>query len=272
MVNKYKGVIIMWSRAELKSRAKSVLKSTYWKSFLVSIILAIAGGSSGGSSSIGGQSISDGLDEYSYSSGGSLDGLNSATSSFLNGESFAVVLAALGIIAVIILVAVIAFRIFVGYPLEVGGRKYFIQAAREAADLNYLGYGFTKGSYLNVVKTMFLRGLYNFFWYLLLIIPGIVKYYAYSMVPYILAENPQMETDQAIQMSQTMTRGHKFNIFVLDLSFIGWYFLGALAFGIGTLFVMPYENATKAELYIELKKEAIESGLISAHDLTLIEN
>lgn len=262
----------MWTRAELKTRAKSVLKSTYWKSFLVSIILAIVGSSGGGSSSMGAQTggrlNTDILNEHNYNSG-NLNGFGNEIpmDPLVNPEMLGYILTAFGIIALIVLLIAIAFRIFLGYPLEIGGRKYFVQASRYGADLNYLGYGFTKGSYLNMVKTMFFKDLYTFFWSLLLIIPGIVKSYSYSMVPYILADNPQMETDTAIQTSMTMTKGHKFNMFVLDLSFIGWYILGTLALGIGTLFVLPYENATKAELYIELRKEAIESGLISAHDL-----
>ncbi|RBP65920.1 uncharacterized protein DUF975 [Alkalibaculum bacchi] len=263
---------MMWTRAELKTRAKSVLKVTYWKSFLVSIILAIVGGSGGGSSSMrarmGNETGANFLDEYNYSNG-DFNGFGNEIpfDSIMDGEMLAYLLAVFGIIALIALLVGIALRIFLGYPLEMGGRKFFVQSSRYGADLNYLGYGFTKGNYLNIVKTMFFRDLYIFFWSLLLIIPGIIKSYSYSMVPYILADNPQMETDVAIQMSMNMTKGHKFNMWVLDLSFIGWYILGMIALGIGILFVLPYENATKAELYIELRKEAIESGLISAHDL-----
>lgn len=265
----------MWTRAELKTRAKRVLKTTYWKSFLVSIILAIIGGSGGGSSSMrarmGNETGTNFLNEYHYNNG-DLSGFGNEVflDSIIDGGMLGFLLAAFGIILLIAILVGIALRIFLGYPLEIGGRKFFVQSSRYGADLNYLGYGFTKANYLNIVKTMFFRDLYVFFWSLLLIIPGIIKSYSYSMVPYILADNPQMETDQAIQMSMNMTRGHKFNMWVLDLSFIGWYILGMIALGIGILFVLPYENATKAELYIELKKEAIELGLISAHDL--IEN
>jgi uncharacterized membrane protein len=66
-----------------------------------------------------------------------------------------------------------------------------------------------------------------------------------------------------------MTMGHKFDMFVLDLSFIGWYLLGSLALGVGVLFVMPYENATNAELYLVLRKDALETNLCSYEDLSL---
>lgn len=63
--------------------------------------------------------------------------------------------------------------------------------------------------------------------------------------------------------------GHKFDMFMLDLSFFGWYLLGALACGIGVLFVMPYENATNAELYLVLRRGALESNMCSYEDLLL---
>jgi uncharacterized membrane protein len=89
------------------------------------------------------------------------------------------------------------------------------------------------------------------------------------MVPYILADNPNIGVKKAIALSNEMTMGHKYDIFVLDLSFIGWYLLGAIAFGIGIIFVFPYENATKAELYLVLRESALESNLCSYEDLLL---
>ena len=79
------------------------------------------------------------------------------------------------------------------------------------------------------------------------------------MVPYILAQNPDMNASDAIRLSCAMTKGYKWDLFVLDLSFIGWYFLGAMAFGIGTLFVNPYKDATVAQMYIELRDLAVHN-------------
>ncbi|MPW26660.1 DUF975 family protein [Alkalibaculum sp. M08DMB] len=245
----------MWNRSELKTKAKSVLKSTYWKSLLVSVIIAFAGGTGSRSSS-------------SYNAGNMSGNDFNVNGYIVNQDTFNYIMTIAGGILLIVAIVAIALRLFIGYPLEIGGRKFFIQGAKEDADLNYLGYGFKKEGYLNIVKTMFLRGLYNFFWSLLFIIPGIIKYYAYSMVPYILAENPQMESDRAIELSMDMTKGHKLDIWVLELSFIGWYFLGALLFFVGTIFVWPYENATKAELYLVLRQNAIKTGLCSAYELS----
>jgi uncharacterized membrane protein len=104
---------------------------------------------------------------------------------------------------------------------------------------------------------------------LLLIIPGIVKSYAYSMVPYILADNPNIGYSRAVELSNQMTEGHKFDIFVLELSFIGWYLLGMLLIFVGMLFVRPYEDATKAELYIVLRQNALDNGNCTADELLM---
>ncbi|MCS4480575.1 DUF975 family protein [Clostridium botulinum] len=161
-------------------------------------------------------------------------------------------------------------RVVVGYMLEVGGRKFFIKAAEGETNMGYLGYCFKEGSYFGVLVTMLLRSIYTFLWTLLLVIPGIIKGYAYSMVPYILADNPSIGAERAIQLSNRMTDGEKWDMFVLDLSFLGWYILGMLALGIGVIFVNPYVDSTKAELYLILRKKAIENGSTSCEELNIV--
>lgn len=94
-------------------------------------------------------------------------------------------------------------------------------------------------------------------WLLLLIVPGFVKAYEYSMIPYLLAENPNLSASQAFSLSKQMTIGQKMDLFVLDLSFLGWIILGLICCGIGILFVLPYPEATRAEVYLNLK-ESVE--------------
>ena len=167
----------------------------------------------------------------------------------------------------LLIVAAAFVSAVIGYPLEVGGRKYFILSSQGDVNLGYLGFAFQRGRYLNVILIMFYRGLLIFLWTLLLIIPGIVKSYAYRMVPYILADNPRIDYRRAVELSNQMTMGYKLDIFILDLSFIGWYLLGALAFGIGILFVRPYEDTTNAELYLVLRKNALEQGMCAYEEL-----
>ncbi|HMA58988.1 MAG TPA: DUF975 family protein, partial [Halanaerobiales bacterium] len=103
----------------------------------------------------------------------------------------------------------------------------------------------------------------------LLIIPGIIKYYAYRLVPYLLAENPDLGHKRAIQLSQDMMKDEKLKVFILDLSFLGWFILGALFFGIGVLFVQPYYDATNAELYIKLRVKALNNNLTTEEELRM---
>lgn len=137
---------------------------------------------------------------------------------------------------------------------EIGGCGFFTKNVNEKADLGEILSGFSGGAYMRNVSTMFFRNLYTFLWTLLLIVPGIVKAYEYRMIPYILAENPNISRQEAFALSKKMMDGEKWNTFVLDLSFIGWNLLSAITFGIvGLFYVNPYMYATKAELYLKLK-------------------
>ena len=242
----------MWTRQELKDKAKAVLRISYWKAFLVSLILTITGGNLNGTGS-GGNS---GVKESIHIDTGTIP---EAAIKFIVG--FGIIIALFAIIFVLI-------RLFVGFVLEVGGRKFYIRASEGEVDMAYIGEYFKNGAYFNVFKTMFIRGLYIFLWFLLLIIPGIIKMYAYKFVPYILADNPEMDYQRVLKISQDMTMGHKWDMFVLDLSFIGWYILGSIVV-IGGLFVQPYYDATAAELYITLRKDAVDRGIASYNELNM---
>ena len=98
-----------------------------------------------------------------------------------------------------------------------------------------------------------LMAVFTFLWSLLLFIPGIIKGYAYSMAPYILVENPNMTANDAIKESMRIMNGHKMDLFVLQLSFIGWMFLTGLTFGILGIYTVPYMNATFANFYNSIK-------------------
>lgn len=98
-----------------------------------------------------------------------------------------------------------------------------------------------------------LMGLYTFLWSLLFLIPGFIKYYAYSMTPYIMMEKPDMGINDAITKSREIMNGHKWQLFLLDLSFIGWMLLGVLTLGVAFIYVLPYYNAARAAFYKEIK-------------------
>ena len=105
-------------------------------------------------------------------------------------------------------------------------------------------------------KVNFLVGLFTFLWSLLFVIPGIVKSISYSMSMYILAENKGKPALECINESKAMTEGHKMELFVLSLSFLGWALLTAITFGIAGIWVIPYMNTTMANAYRSLKPAA----------------
>ena len=234
--------MILFINSVFKGRAKLTLRNSYWNAFLVSLILTAA---SGGASIISNRSfntsqISIIADNYEYS--------------YFWRAFWPTFITSLVIVLIVSAIATV-FKIFVANPLEVGAQRYFIFSSYYQYDLKYIGTAFKKTEYINVVKTMFLKNLYIFLWSLLFIIPGIIKSYEYMMVPYILAENPNIDHKTALQISSEMTTGHKMDLFLLGLSFIGWILLAILTCGIGSLFLNPYMYATYAESYRFLKEK-----------------
>ena len=103
--------------------------------------------------------------------------------------------------------------------------------------------------YARTVGAVLLVFVYTLLWTLLLVIPGIIKAYSYSMTFYILRENPEMTAGDAITASQKMMDGHKMDLFLLSLSFIGWAILASITFGIGYLWLIPYIYTAYAAFY-----------------------
>lgn len=226
----------MWTRKELKDSAKAGLKRNYWKSVLIGLIVTLV---------YAGTFVNE---------KGSLDDveLTDAFSGLSSGE----ILVALGIflgafLSISLIVAV--FRAFIYNPLKVGISSYCIEALNGEAKFSTLANGYKP--FLSRVWVLFVRDLYLVLWGLLLIVPALVKTYSYSMVPYILADNPGISAKEAISRSRAMMNGNKWNAFVLDLSFLGWNILSSLTFGIlGVFYVEPYKMLTDAALYEKLKQ------------------
>ncbi len=106
------------------------------------------------------------------------------------------------------------------------------------------------------IITKLLTLLYVTLGYLLFIIPGIIMNFSYSMAIFVLAENPDMTAREALRESKRIMKGHKWQLFCLNLSFIGWAFLSVLTFGIGLIWVLPYASASYAAFYRNAKNEA----------------
>jgi len=170
---------------------------------------------------------------------------------------------AIGVAVIFFIIAIsVLVKLFLGNPIIVSSNKYYKDASLGEANLNNLGYCFNDGKYLSRVMTMFMMDLYIFLWTLLLIIPGVIKSYAYSMVPYLLASDPSLDYKQALSKSKALMKGNKGRLFVLDLSFIGWFLLGLFAFGIGVIFVVPYHTATKIEFFNDVYGQPVSDDYI----------
>ncbi len=118
--------------------------------------------------------------------------------------------------------------------------------------------------WMKVSLAMLKYTIYQALW-MLTVIGGVIKYYSYSQVPYILAENPDLTGREAITLSRRMMRGHKWERFLLDCSFIGWSILGACTFGLSEVFYsLPYQSASFCEYYVRLRGKAKESGILGA--------
>ena len=135
-----------------------------------------------------------------------------------------------------------------GVLLEIGYILYHL-GIRRGREMPYLtlfdGFSFAG----KVILLYIVQYIFIFLWSLLLFIPGIVKAYAYSMVYYVKADHPEYGWRECLDESQRLMTGHKWEKFVLDLSFIGWGIVGSLCLGVGTLWVMTYMAATEAQYY-----------------------
>lgn len=247
-----------WKRSDLKSRAKDVLHRCYGRVLGVSLIIMLISGGIGGGSRFTMQMLQP---DSGSSTASQYSGVTNPYHGNFGNVSPALaggIIAGVVIVMLLVMVVSAVLSFFVIQPLTVGGQRFFSHIFVEDADLGELGYAF-KNSYLNVVKNVFLMNLYIALWSLLFVIPGIIKSYEYRMIPYLLGDHPEMSTKELFAASREMMRGQKWDTFVLDLSFIGWYLLGACTCGIAIIFwVYPYQFLTNAALYRELA--GLDSG------------
>ena len=155
-------------------------------------------------------------------------------------------------------------RIFLFNVVTVGFAVAFLLLLRNGDDrLTSNMFEVSFRGYLHKVWGMFLMNLFIFLWTLLFIIPGIVKSFSYAMTPYILEENPELSANEAIDRSRAMMKGHKFELFWLYLSFIGWILLSIFTLGIGLLWLAPYMQTATAAFYEDVKADyELNGGLI----------
>lgn len=237
----------MWDRRILKSNAKTALKDKYWLAFTVTLLSAVIAAGFGGI--------------YTF--------ISKLFSFFANPFDYFHILTSFDFVNNSLYFPDTLISIFVGLPITVGVARFFVQNHFGVTEFETMFSGF-KREYLNGIGAMFVTQLFVVLWSLLLIVPGIIKGIQYIMVPYIISDNPIMPGSRARQISRIMTEGEVGTIFVLLLSFIGWFILGALCFGVGAYFVIPYYEATKAELYIFLRDRVIQTKQVHPAEFGLV--
>lgn len=290
----------MWTRAELKEKAKINFKRVYKQSVIVCIIVYLLGaifdgGYNSTSNHVEGsvtynqsqdsgeiyendafdeefnlENKSDNVSDFAekYSIGGVIENFfefifNSIYNLF-SGVSMAIIV----VISICIILIGIVLKVLIFNPVIIGKNNFFMgirENERKVGDIFFL---FKESKFIKPAITIFFVDLFTLLWTLLLIIPGIIKHYEYFMIEYILSENPDIDRKRAFELSKYMMDGQILETFVIDLSFIGWDILSSITFGlVGIFYVNPYREATYAELYATLREEAIQNGFTDVNEL-----
>lgn len=231
----------MPTAAELRYKGRAALKGRWGIALLVCLVAAILGGMDTGFNFNFHFDINNNYLDLNYLN------LNYANTIYYAAGNLAYLLAMLAPFMLIVAVA----QLIIGASTHLGLCLYFCKLHRgQDAQLGDL-FGrfniFGRALWLRIVM-----GVKIFLWTLLLVIPGIIAAYRYSMAPYLMAENPDLTASQAIEMSCYMMDGNKGSLFVLHLSFIGWAILCTFSLGIGYLWLNPYMQSSEAAFFLEL--------------------
>ena len=211
----------MWYREDVKERARRALRNNgYWSAVLAAMIVLVltTGAGFGGDSNIFYRFHGISQDEY----------IAEAARNLPLAAWFWGAMAALGL----------AWSILVAIPLEVGTQRFFLEHRVRRVSPWRLFLPFRRG-YGNAVKAMFMKSLIVLGWTLLFIIPGVVKGYQYYYVSAILADNPDIPWRRALKLSRDMTQGHKMEIWIMELSFLGWELLALIVVLAGLYLMGP---------------------------------
>lgn len=236
----------MKSRAQLKQEVKQLFKGRWKSAILLCLVISLV-------SILG--ITSQAVDQYQKTA---TSGGGSASSSFDPSllVTFGIMAIVMAVVELVIYLVVKLFRVGTSYSML----DWVRQPQREIHPVADSTIGFTKPYGWHVAGLAILQAIWIGLWTLLLIVPGIIKAYAYSQSYYIYkdmvaatpAGQPAPRVRDAVTRSRQLMRGHKFEYFVLQLSFIGWGLLSGLTFGIGQLWLTPYYIGTMSNYYDNL--------------------
>lgn len=163
--------------------------------------------------------------------------------------------------ALVLAIMLLIWTFFINTYNIIYRRIYLEGRIYEKVPIQRFLYLYKRKSFAKSAITLLLTSIFQFLWDLT-IIGGIIKHYSYFMVPYIVAENPNITPLDAINLSRKMMKGHKWECFVLDLSFIGWDILGFLTVGLLSIFyINPYKESAFCEYYAYIRKYAIKNKI-----------
>lgn len=220
------------SRKELKSLAKSQIKNDFAMIFLFYIILGAI------------SAIVNGMQQISIFNLGAI--MSKGNYMYLTTPA---VISFCGISGLSLLLTLF-FCSPIRYSLS---RVYLGLIEGKRVKFSMFATGYTEAWGKSILLS-FLTWIFTILWSFLFVIPGIIKAYSYRMAFFILADNPELSANEALQKSKEMMKGHKLDLFVLDLSFIWWFLLVAITFGVASIYVAPYIGATQANFYKSLKE------------------
>ncbi len=266
----------MWNRKEIKEKGKKQFKKNYWPCVVVCFLLAFLGCEySSSATTIHGYNPEATIPENVINSAERLTNMaifdakdnaitmiaETATSTvsyvfklvgsikdlILNNYTSSFILA-------LIFVLEFVYVFLICNPLITGSRKFYIENhSQKKVKIGTILEPFKSKHYFNIIKTMFLQTLYLFLW-IFTIIGFPIKLYEYRMIPFILAQNPELKTKEIFKKSKQMMKGNKWAMFKFDVSYIGWYILNILTLGLtGIFYSNPYKDASTAEIYLKLK-------------------
>lgn len=240
----------MKTNQQFKNEALGALRGNWGRAVLLTLVIVILVCVGGG------HSFYQSLQTRAFLSENATNSLTQMVQLYQSPEYLAVVQKSQGASAFSLL-----FYILVLAPLTVGVlnafRRLLVQGDNDLLP-NAFHIAFT--NYWHKVWGMLWMGILIWLWSLLFIIPGIIKGFSYAMTPFILEENPELTATEAIHRSRMMMKGHKFDLFWLYLSFIGWILLCILTLGIGSLWLDPYIQTSVAAFYEEVKAEYAQNG------------
>ncbi len=232
--------------ADFRKRAREALKGNWFIAMIAGFIASLLGGLTGAGGSVGGSSSSS-------SEGGDTGSTEDALVTIFEGIEPEILTAILIVVGIVMVVAVVFSFIYmiIGGAVGIGYSKFNL----DLMDGNEARVG-TLFDYFSEWKKGFtarlLQLIYIFLWSLLFVIPGIMASFSYVMVHYVMADHPEMTAKEALRESKKIMHGNRWRFFCMTLSFIGWELLGILTFGIGMLWVVPYQQAAIAAFYRDI--------------------